>query len=581
MLIVAVILPNSSYGQIRFVDVTESAGIDFDHDNGAFGKKYLPETMGSGGAFFDYNGDGFPDILLLNGMELRVTGNRVARPALLRNNGNATFTEVTEEAGLDVKLFGMGISAADYDNDGDADLYVSGVGEDHLFQNQGNGRFKDVTKSSGLSNSGFGTSSAFFDFDRDGYLDLFVANYVRWSEKEDIYCTLDGLNKAYCTPEPYPGTSPRLFRNLGDGSFQDVTREARLFDETNKGLGVLVFDYNNDDWPDLMLANDTQPNKLWANQKDGTFKEIGVLAGIAFSEDGVARGAMGIDAGDYDQSGYESVLIGNFSNEMVSLYHNEGSGFFIDDAPVSSIGPASLLSLTFGCFFFDFDLDGYLDIFTANGHVENEISRVQKRVSYAQPPQLFRNLDGRRFKEVTLTMGQEFAKPLVARGTAYADYDNDGDLDILVTTCGGPPRLFRNDGGNRNNWLAVELKGKESNRDGIGSTVILRSGGKQQRKMVRTGGSYCSQSQLRLTFGLGSVIRVDSLEIRWPSGTIQVVEHPAINQLIRVEEGSSQQPRTETRIRDRLPPTRRDSSDCSAYPPGLPPASIFLYDSWA
>ncbi len=535
-LIVSALLSEVTFSQIRFVDVTASAGIRFVHENGAFGKKYLPETMGSGGAFFDYNNDGWLDILLLNGMSFRGAGKKRSLPALYRNNGDGTFAEVTEQTGLDIQLFGMGISAADYDNDGDSDVYVSGVGEDHLFQNQGNGRFKDVTRSSGLSNPEFGTSSAFLDFDRDGYLDLFVANYVKWSEEEDIYCSLDGKNKAYCTPEPYHGTTPRLFRNLGNGKFVDVTKAAGLFDETNKGLGVVVFDYNNDDWPDLMLANDTQPNKLWENQKDGSFREVGVMAGIAFSEDGIARGAMGIDAGDYDQSGYESVLIGNFSNEMLSLYHNEGSGFFIDDAPVSSVGPASLLSLTFGCFFFDFDLDGYLDIFTANGHVENDIGEVQKRVTYAQPPQLFQNLDGRHFKEVTLQMGKEFAKPRVARGAAYADFDNDGDLDILLTTCGGPARLFRNDGGNRNSWVTVELVGVRSNRDGIGSTVVLRSAGKSQKRMVRTGGSYCSQSQLRITFGLGSDHRVDSLEIRWPSSKTQVVKTPPINRIIRIDE---------------------------------------------
>ena len=525
--------------QIRFTDVTPSAGIGFVHENGAEGKKYLPETMGSGGAFLDYNSDGWLDILLLNGMKFQSGTNKKSLPALYKNNGDTTFTDVTREAGLAVQLFGMGISAADYDNDGDTDLYVSGIGQDRLFQNQGNGRFKDFTRSSGLNNSGYGTSSAFLDFDRDGYLDLFVANYVRWSKEDDIYCSLDGQNKSYCTPEPYHGTSPRLFRNLGNGRFEDVTEAAQLFDETNKGLGVLVFDYNNYGWPDLMLANDTQPNKLWENRKDGSFQEIGVLAGVAFSEDGVARGAMGIDAGDYDRSGYESVLIGNFSNEMLSLYHNEGSGFFIDDAPVSSVGPASLLSLTFGCFFFDFDLDGYLDIFTANGHVENDISQVQKRVSYAQPPQLFRNLDGQRFKEVTVEMGQEFAKPRVARGASYADYDNDGDLDILVTTCGGPARLFRNDGGNRNNWLGIELMGRKSNRDGIGSTVVLKAGGISQRGMVRTGGSYCSQSQLRLTFGLGSVRKVDSIQVQWPSGHIQTVKNPPINQVMKVEETGS------------------------------------------
>ncbi len=525
----------SSYSQVKFVDVTELAGIHFTHNNGAAGKKLLPETMGSGGAFFDYNNDGWLDIFLPNGMNLE--GRRGgSTSALFRNNQDGTFTDVSRSAGLAIQAYGMGVASADYDNDGDMDLYVSGLGPDHLYQNLGNGRFRDVTLASGLGNPGFGTSCAFLDFDRDGLLDLFVSNYVDWSIDKDIYCSLDGQNKSYCTPEAYKGASSRLYRNLGGGKFEDVTKRANLLDDTNKGLGVLVFDYNKDAWPDIMLANDTQPNKLWENRGDGTFEEVGVLAGIAFSEDGLARGAMGIDAGDYDRSGYMSVLIGNFSNEMISLYHNEQAGFFIDDAPTSTVGPASLLSLTFGTFFFDFDLDGRLDIFAANGHVENDIGLVQKRVSYAQPALLFRNLDGRRFKDVSLETGSDLAKPVVARGAVYGDYDNDGDLDILVTTCGSVPRLLRNDGGNKNKWLAVILEGEKSNRNGIGSTVVVRSSHSVQMGYVKTGGSYCSQSQLRLTFGLGNSSRVLSVEILWPSGKRQVVESPPINQLIRISE---------------------------------------------
>ncbi len=528
----------SSYSEVKYVEVTESAGIHFTHNNGATGNKFLPETMGSGGAFFDYNNDGWLDIFLPNGMKLAGGGGRGVS-ALYRNNQDGTFTDVSRSVGLAIQAYGMGVAAADYDNDGDMDLYVSGLGPDHLYQNLGSGRFRDVTRASGLGNPDFGTSCAFLDFDRDGLLDLFVANYVDWSVDNDIYCSLDGQNKSYCTPEPYKGVSSRLYRNLGDGKFEDVTERANLLDNTNKGLGVLVFDYNKDAWPDIMLANDTQPNKLWENRGDGTFEEVGVLAGIAFSEDGLARGAMGIDAGDYDRSGYMSVLIGNFSNEMLSLYHNEQAGFFIDDAPTSTVGPATLLSLTFGAFFFDFDLDGWLDIFTANGHVENDIGLVQKRVSYAQPALLFRNLEGRRFKEFTLETGSDLAKPVVARGAAYGDYDNDGDLDILVTTCGSSPRLLRNDGGNTNRWLAVVLEGHKSNRNGIGSTVVVRSSHSVQRGYVKTGGSYCSQSQLRLTFGLGESTRVLSVEIAWPSGKKQVVESPQINQLIRIREGGS------------------------------------------
>ncbi len=527
----------SNDSQVKFTDVTEEAGIRFEHNNGAYGKKYLPETMGSGGAFLDYDNDGWLDIVLVNSKSWPHRNDRnPSHHALYRNNRDGTFTDVTRQAGLAVEFYGMGITAADYDNDGDCDIYITALGPDRLFQNQGDGTFRDATEEAGLGNPDFGSSAAFFDYDRDGHLDLFVANYVQWTRETDIYCSIDGENKSYCTPEAYKGATPRLYRNLGDGRFREVTEEAGLFDETNKGLGVLIFDYNNSGWPDVMLANDTQPNRLYENQGNGTFREMGVLAGVAFSEDGVARGAMGIDAGDYDHSGYFSVAIGNFSNEMVSLYHNEQNGFFIDDAPVSTVGPATLLSLTFGLFFFDYDLDGYLDLFVANGHVEDDINRVQKRVTYAQPSQLFRNLNGREFREVTHEKGSSFAAPRVARGAAYGDFDNDGDLDILLTTCNGPARLFRNDGGNRNNWVAFRLEGSKSNRDGIGAVVRVRTGEKVQTNYVRTGGSYASQSQLRLTFGLGQAPRVDSVEIAWPSGDKQVLDRVPINQLVNVHE---------------------------------------------
>lgn len=520
-----------------FSDVTEQSGIRFVHNNGAFGKKYLPETMGSGGAFLDYNGDGWLDIFLVNAKNWPERPGKSTYPALYRNNKNGTFTDVTREAGLAVEFYGMGITAADYDNDGDLDIYLTGLGPDRLFQNQGNGTFKDVTQSTGLGNPDFGTSAAWFDFDDDGNLDLFVANYVKWSRETDIFCTLDGKNKSYCTPESYHGVSPRLYRNLGGGKFKDVTAEARLLDDSNKGLGVLIFDYNRDGRSDIMLANDTQPNRLWENNGDGTFTEVALIAGVAFSEDGVARGAMGIDAGDYDHSGHQSVVIGNFSNEMVALYHNEGSGFFIDDAPTSEIGARSLLTLAFGCFFFDYNLDGYLDIYVANGHVENDINRVQEKVSYAQPPHLFENLAGKGFREITDQMGSGFAAPRVARGAAYGDYDNDGDLDVLVTTCGGPPRLFRNEGGNRNNWATFKLVGEKSNRDGIGAVVSVSSGSLVQTGTVRTGSSYCSQSQFRLTFGLAQNSRIDRVEVAWPSGKKQTFRDLAPNQFYTVHEG--------------------------------------------
>ncbi len=537
MLAVSTFATVSLWGQVRFTDVTQQAGIRFLHNNGAFGKKYLPETMGAGGAFLDYNNDGWLDIFLVNGTDWPGRNSKKSSlPSLYRNNKDGTFTDVTRSAGLAVEMYGLGVAAADYDNDGDQDIYISGLGPDRLFQNQGDGTFKDVTQTAGLGNPDFGTSVAWLDYDRDGKLDLFVANYVKWSIDTDIYCTLDGRNKSYCTPESYQGVSPRLYRNIGNGEFIDATAGAKLLNQSCKGLGVAVFDFNADGWPDIMMANDTQPNNLWQNNKDGTFSDVAVMAGVAFSEDGVARGAMGIDSGDYDNSGYPSIVIGNFSNEMIALYHNEGRGFFIDEAPTSTVGASSLLTLAFGAFFFDFNLDGFLDIFVTNGHVENDIQKVQERVTYAQPPHLFQNIDGGQFREVTGQMGKAFASPVVGRGAAYGDLDNDGDLDVLVTTCGGPARLFRNDGGNRNNWITVDLIGETSNLDGINAVVTVRTDDSAQSQMMRTGSSYCSQSQLRLTFGLGKAGKADSIVVRWPSGKSQVFNNISPNQFIYIHE---------------------------------------------
>ncbi len=339
----------------------------------------------------------------------------------------------------------MGVAVGDYDADGDPDVYLTALGPNVLLRNDGGGKFTDVTAAAGVGDAGFGASATWFDYDRDSDLDLFLLNYVQWSREKDIYCSLDGKTKSYCTPESYDGASPVLYRNDGSGKFADVTREASLSNPRGKGLGVAVIDFDDDGHLDLAVANDTQPNNLYKNDGKGAFADVGVLAGIAFSESGVARGAMGIDAGDYDGSGRQSLVIGNFSNEMISLYHNEGRGFFIDAAPVSEVGRASLLTLAFGAFFFDFDLDGLLDIFVANGHVENDIQAVQQRVTYAQPPHLFRNLGQSRFRDVAKEVGPDLGRPVVARGAAHGDIDSDGDLDLLLTTNGGRAYLYRND----------------------------------------------------------------------------------------------------------------------------------------
>lgn len=527
---------------VVFTDVTAKAGIHFIHNAGRTGKKYLPETLGAGCAFFDADGDGWQDILLINGKDFTPTGRR-SRAALYRNNHNGTFTDITAGSGLDVEMYGMGVAIGDYDNDGRDDVYITALGGDHLFHNEGGGKFKDVTKDSGIKNDSFGTSAAWLDYDRDGKLDLFVANYVQWSPKNDLWCSLDGATKSYCTPESYKGTPSRLYHNLGDGHFEEVAQRAGVGDPTSKSLGVTVLDYNGDGWPDIFVANDTQPNKLYRNLKNGTFKEEGMSAGVAYGEDGVARGAMGADAGDYDRSGRPHLLVGNFANQMLGLYHNEGTGLFVDEAPLSTVGRASLLSLTFGVFFFDYDLDGYPDIFAANGHIEDQIGRVQPRVSYREAPLLFRNLGNHKFDNVSGQVGPDFARPMVARGAAYADFDQDGDLDILVSTNNGPAYLFRNDGGNRNHWLSVRLSGVRSNRDGIGAVVRIKSASGEQWNMVRSGSSYCSQSELPLTFGLGSDATVTSIDVDWPNAPHQHFGSMPANQRIVIDEDKGILPR--------------------------------------
>ena len=521
----------------RFVDITTRAGIRFIHNTGAFGKRFLPETMGSGCAFFDYDNDGNPDILLVQGKDFPSHKARRTTLKLYRNNGNGTFTDVTVKAGLDVEIYGMGVAVGDYDNDGWDDLYITGLGESRLFHNE-HGRFKDVTALAGVNNTGFGASTAWLDYDKDGKLDLFVTNYVAWTEKGDIFCSLDGRNKSYCTPEKYNGDSCRLFHNLGNGRFEDVTRKAGIWDPTSKSLGVTVIDYDLDGWPDLAVSNDTQPNKLYHNNRNGTFTEQAVQAGIAFSEDGIARGAMGIDAADFDRSGFPSLAIGNFSNQMIGLYHNEGNRFFIDEAPSSAVGRASLLSLSFGLFFFDYDLDGLDDLFVANGHIEPEINRIQPQVAYAELPLIFHNEGGKKFREVASELG--FARRLVARGAAYADIDNDGYPDILLTTNGGPAYLLRNSPagpGPARHAIRIKTVGTRSNRDGIGAVVRVETRNGAEWKTVHSGSSYCSQNELTLTFGLGDAAGADKVEIEWPSGQRDTLKDLKADGTYTIQEG--------------------------------------------
>jgi enediyne biosynthesis protein E4 len=502
----------------RLVDVTAGSGLQFHHNSGAYGGKFLPETLGAGCAFLDYDGDGWQDILLVNGMDWPGHKRQRSTLKLCRNNRNGTFSDVTRSAGLDLEMYGMGVAVGDYDNDGYPDILVTCVGQNVLFKNTGKGTFRDVTKASGLGGrQAFSTSALWFDFDRDGLLDLFVCNYVKWSPEHDVFCSPDGKNKSYCTPEAYRGETCWLFHNLENGKFEDVTPTSGIFDSSSKSLGVALLDYDEDGWPDLLVANDTQPNKLYRNQRNGTFKDVGVEAGIAFSAEGKARAGMGVDVADFNNSGRPGVAITNFDNEMIGLYRATGDGNYVDVATQSGVGLASKDRLGFGCAFLDADLDGWLDLAVVNGHIDDTVRNV-RGVGYAQSPQLFLNDGQGRFRDVAGEIGGGFAQPKVGRGLAYGDFDRDGDLDLLMTTNNGPAYLFRNDQAGGNRSIRVRLVGTKSNRDAIGARVRIFHGETSQSRRVKGGSSYLSQSELPVTFGLGKREKIDRLVIDWPSG---------------------------------------------------------------
>lgn len=512
----------------RLTDVTAAAGIQFHHNSGAFGAKYLPETMGPGCAFFDYDGDGWLDILLINGTSWPDRRGEHSTMRLYRNNRNGTFADVTERAGLAVEMYGMGVAVGDYNNDGFPDLLVTAVGQNRLFQNNGRGRFIDVTEKAGLGGrSAFSTSAVWFDFDRDGWLDLLVCNYVKWSPAHDVFCSVDGKRKSYCTPEAYHGETCWLFRNRGDGTFEDVTARSGIFDSSSKSLGVALLDYDRDGWPDLLIANDTQPNKLYRNLRNGTFEDVAVRAGVAFSEDGKARAGMGVDAADFDNSGMEGIAITNFDNEMMALFRPTREGIYKDIAQGVGVGQASRSSLGFGCAFLDINLDGNLDLVAVNGHIDETVRRIHGNVGYAQPPHLFLNPgflnQGKAagFRDVAAAVGAGFATPKVARGLAYGDFDRDGDLDLLITTNQGGAYLYRSDLAPGNRGLRLRLSGTKSNRDAIGALVRVFGPDGAQSRRVKSGSSYLSQSELTLTFGLGKREAAGRVVIEWPSGAVQ------------------------------------------------------------
>lgn len=535
--------------EVPFEETAAELGIEFVHVNGARGEKWMPETMGGGVGVLDYDSDARPDLLFVSGSYWKGDPRGATQRsslALFRNespgpDGAPRFREVTREAGLQRVFYGMGTAVADYDNDGDDDVYVTGVGRNYLFANQG-GRFTEIAAKAGVRDSGWGTSAAFLDYDRDGNLDLFVCRYVEWTPESDLFCTLDGKTKSYCTPERYPGVASHLYRSRGDGTFEDVTKQAGVWNENQKALGVAPWDFDGDGWTDFIVTNDTAPNNLYRNLRNGRFQDVGVETGVAVDEAGRARGAMGVAWGDTKNAPGTAVAIGNFSNELKSLYWTDSGEIFLDESPRSGVGPTSFLALTFGVFFFDADLDGRMDLFLANGHVEPTVQEVQKDVTYRQAPILYRNAGDGRFVPLRERSG-DLHTPLVGRGAAYLDLDGDGDLDVVVVECGGPARVFVNRIRAPARSVRLRLAGTgKSNRDAIGARVRATLGGRTLTQEVAGGQSYLSAPEKTLTFGLGGAARIDRLEIRWPDGTIRGLGPIAPGSALRIEETEAPAP---------------------------------------
>ncbi len=528
---------------MKFADVSKSAGIDFLQQNSKTNRRYLIETMGSGGGFFDYNRDGFLDIVLLNNT-LIPGGKVVGRPtiALYRNNKNGTFTDVAKAAGLAVDAYAMGCSAGDYDNDGYDDLYVTAVlGPSRLFHNEGNGTFKDVAAAAGVTNVGlWGTSCAWLDYDKDGKLDLFVCNYVKYRTlKDDQPCySGDNHKQVYCDPAAYESSHCTLYRNLGSGRFADVSTASGIVTGKSKGLGVTVWDIDGDGWLDIFVANDTVPGFLFKNNGNGTFTDIGVESGVAYSEEGIPHSGMGIDADDVGNDGKATLAITNYWGQQTSFYNQVSSEMFRDNRQAAGIGNATNHALGFGVFFFDHDNDGLKDMLQVNGHVQDDIQEREPDTPWRQPALLFRNMGNATFQEVGLKSGAPFSTKVVGRGAAWGDYDNDGKLDVLVMPNSGKAMLWRNETPTPNHWLKLKLEGVRSNRNGIGATVLVTSAGITQKTLVRCGSSYLSQSDLRPHFGLGSATAAD-VEIRWPSGQVDKFKGVATDRIHSAREGEA------------------------------------------
>ncbi len=529
-------------GKVAFVDVAVAAGIRFQHDNAATAQKYLIETMGAGCGWIDYDQNGRFDLYLVNGAATKTyTPGKPLRSALYRNNGDGTFTDVTAQAGVGAEgLFGMGVAVGDYDNDGFPDLLVLGYGRCILYHNNGDGTFTDVSKKAGVENLGrWASSAAWFDYNNDGHLDLVIANYVDWTPETNHYCGDKGPGmRSYCHPDVYLGQAPTLYRNNGDGTFTDVSKDSGVGAKPGNGLGVVTFDYDNDGWQDIFIANDNMPNFLFHNNRDGTFTETAYLAGVAVSGDGHSEAGMGVDATDTTGSGRMDLIVTHLDQQLARLYRNMGKVGFEDATFLSKLSYATFKLSGFGTCFLDYDNDGWRDLFIANGHVLDNVAKYRPDVTYAEPKLMLRNTGGGVLENVSGRLGQDLTRPRVSRGVAAGDFDNDGDVDLLVSNNGGPPQLLRNDGGNTNNWIEILLIGTKSNRDGVGARVKVVAGNLVQFDQRKGGGSYQSAPDPRLHFGLRRRTKVDTLEIKWPSGTVTTLRELPVNQIIAVEEGT-------------------------------------------
>ena len=529
--------PNPPEAAIQFQDVTAQAGIHWRRSNGAFGKRWMPETMGGGGAFLDYDNDGYLDILLVNGDWW--PGHPLSGPrptlALYHNNHDGTFTDVTKQMGLDVSLQGMGVAVGDYDNDGYDDIFLTGVGRSRLFHNERGKRFTDVTDRSGIRDNGWSTSAAWVDVDNDGKLDLFVGHYVKWTPQTDLYCGSD--IKEYCRPDGYESEPCRLYHNDGSGRFHDISRQAGLLDHVTKALGVSVVDSGGSGRPDLIVANDLEPNCLFRNKGNGMFTETGLADGLAVSDTGQPRSGMGIDAMDYRNTGAPGIAIGNFVLEGIALYDLSGPPPYLEHAKQAGLYAPSYPYVTFGLFFADFDNDGQPDLFATNGHVADTISRSLPSQTFAQPCLLFRNRGDGTFVDVSKAASPAVTEPIVGRGACRGDFNNDGKEDILLIPNTGPPRLLLNVTPTHNAWLLLTLAGTKSNRDGYGATVTVEGGGRKFQRYCQSDGSYLSASDKRLHFGLGNATRIDRLQVRWPDGHVDTRTNLACNRLLTLREG--------------------------------------------